>query len=86
MELSRKYFAQSLKLNPNNMRSLFGFYLVSDWSIKLPVLLPSHHPTECFNVLWHTFTMQMKLILNNLNYERKYSDRLIAFYCNTKFD
>lgn len=48
MELSRKYFAQSLKLNPNNMRSLFGFYLVSDLSLFWPVLFPSQL-TEFFN-------------------------------------
>ncbi|ESO10159.1 hypothetical protein HELRODRAFT_73211, partial [Helobdella robusta] len=29
MEISKKYFAQSLKLNPNNMKSLFGFYMAS---------------------------------------------------------
>jgi len=29
MEHARKYFAQAMKLNSNNMRALFGFYLVS---------------------------------------------------------
>lgn len=29
MELARAYFAQSVKLNPHNMRSLFGFFLAS---------------------------------------------------------
>lgn len=27
LEIAKKYFAQSLKLNPNNMRSLFGLYM-----------------------------------------------------------
>lgn len=29
LELSRKYFAQALKLNNRNMRALFGLYMVS---------------------------------------------------------
>lgn len=29
MELSRKYFAQALRLNNRNMRALFGLYMVS---------------------------------------------------------
>ena len=28
IDMARKYFAQSLKLNPNNMRALYGFHLV----------------------------------------------------------
>lgn len=29
LELSRKYFAQALRLNNRNMRALFGLYMVS---------------------------------------------------------
>jgi len=29
MEVARKYFGQAIKLNSNNMRALFGYYLVS---------------------------------------------------------
>lgn len=29
MELARAYFAQSIKLNPRNIRSLYGLFLVS---------------------------------------------------------
>lgn len=29
MELARAYYCQALKLNPNNMRALYGLYLVS---------------------------------------------------------
>jgi len=28
MEVARKYFGQAIKLNSNNMRALFGYYLV----------------------------------------------------------
>lgn len=31
MELARSYFAQAYKLNPHNMRALFGVYLVSNF-------------------------------------------------------
>lgn len=33
MELARSYFSQALKLNPRNMRALYGVYLVSILSI-----------------------------------------------------
>ena len=29
------YFARSHKLNTNNMRSLFGMFMVSDWLMSL---------------------------------------------------
>jgi len=28
MEVAQKYFGQAIKLNSNNMRALFGYYLV----------------------------------------------------------
>ena len=30
MELARAYFAQALKGNPNNMRALYGLFMVSN--------------------------------------------------------
>lgn len=29
MEIARSYFAQAVKLNPTNMRALYGMFLVS---------------------------------------------------------
>jgi len=39
MEVARKYFGQAIKLNSNNMRALFGYYLVR---IRLCPLLFDH--------------------------------------------
>lgn len=32
MELAKAYFSQATKLNPNNIRALYGLLLVSLWS------------------------------------------------------
>ena len=35
MEVARKYFGQAIKLNSNNMRALFGYYLVCIYGHKV---------------------------------------------------
>jgi tetratricopeptide (TPR) repeat protein len=38
LDMARKYFAQSLKINPNNVRALYGFYLVGNKCTGLVLL------------------------------------------------
>jgi len=39
MEVARKYFGQAIKLNSNNMRALFGYYLVRICRHKMTEIL-----------------------------------------------
>lgn len=76
LELSRKYFAQALKLNNRNMRALFGLYMVSlGFFFFFPLhvnilyaLMHVYHPSAfaVFSSFW--FNIVFNNNVNNLNY------------------
>ena len=57
LEIARKYFAQAVKLNSNNIRALYGMFVVS---------MPEHNILVlAFNVFFDTISfMQLGTIRN----------------------
>lgn len=49
IELARSYYCQALKLNPKNIRALYGLYLVfiqkKKWQYKLILFISGNHST-----------------------------------------
>ena len=75
LDMARKYFAQSLKINPNNMRALYGFYLVGNectrivvpclWFIYIDFACMLGHLFICPSVSWSLSVVCLSAANNN---------------------
>uniref|UniRef100_A0A8C3DCW6 ER membrane protein complex subunit 2 n=5 Tax=Neoaves TaxID=3078114 RepID=A0A8C3DCW6_CORMO len=77
LELSRKYFAQALKLNNRNMRALFGLYMVS-----MIIYFPCYHFELSFAICCFVFSpCCFNLIAQIINTVLKYK----VFYVHLEY-